>query len=157
MAINKIKKDSTSGQDRIHNQMLKNLPEKTLVDILNLFNLSLIKGELPKAWKTACITMIPKKSKASSDPSNYRPISVTSCLGKLLERVIYNRLYKSVEQNFYVKNSQASGNIGVQQIICFYLYKKLLSLLIGKKKCVVFSLISQKRLIVYGTKGCFLN
>ena len=37
--------------------------------------------------------MIPKKPEEKADPTNYRPISVTSCLGKILERVICNRLY----------------------------------------------------------------
>ncbi|RMZ97553.1 RNA-directed DNA polymerase from transposon X, partial [Brachionus plicatilis] len=78
LAINKIKENSASGPDFIHNLMLKNLPESTLYDILNLFNQSLTTSQTPNNWKKAQVTMIPKKAQPTQDPSNYRPISLTS-------------------------------------------------------------------------------
>jgi Reverse transcriptase (RNA-dependent DNA polymerase) len=44
-------------------------------------------GSIPSAWKTAVVTPVFKKG-ASSDPSNYRPISQTSVFCKLMERVM---------------------------------------------------------------------
>ncbi|RNA24330.1 hypothetical protein BpHYR1_016800 [Brachionus plicatilis] len=37
--------------------------------------------------------MIPKKYFITQEPVNYPTISMTSCLGKLLERLVYSRLY----------------------------------------------------------------
>ena len=52
-----------------------------------------------QAWKIAKITMIPKKDQNKTLPGNYRPISVTSCLGKLFERLVAQRLYSFHENN----------------------------------------------------------
>jgi hypothetical protein len=43
---------------------------------------------MPKIWKEAKIIMIPKKDGMCSDPEKFRPISLTGCLGKLVERLI---------------------------------------------------------------------
>jgi hypothetical protein len=75
--------------------------------IATLANKSLRECYLPGIWKTAQMTMIHKKDD-KSDPNNYRPISLTSCLGKLIERVINKRLYNYIEsKNLFVP--QQSG------------------------------------------------
>ncbi|CAF0706977.1 unnamed protein product, partial [Brachionus calyciflorus] len=79
-AINRTKDFSAAGPDQLHNLMLKNLPTKTLCEIIRLFNLSLILGKVPSKWKIAQITMLPKKNLSSGDPNEYRPISLNSCL-----------------------------------------------------------------------------
>jgi hypothetical protein len=52
--------------------------------------------------------MIPKKESYSDDPSKYRPISLTSCLGKLYERCIVIRLISYLEKNELLSNYQSS-------------------------------------------------
>ena len=61
-------------------------------------NLVILKG-IPKAWKSATITIIPKKESNSNYLTDYRPISLLSCIGKLVERLIRNRLYFFLESN----------------------------------------------------------
>ncbi|RNA04282.1 hypothetical protein BpHYR1_000835 [Brachionus plicatilis] len=51
LATNKIKGNSASGLDLIHSLMLKNLPESTLYDVLNLFNRSLTANKIPNNLK----------------------------------------------------------------------------------------------------------
>lgn len=58
--------------------------------ILDLFNMSYTSGQLPPAWKNAIIVPIPKGD------GNSRPISLTSCLCKMMERVVLNRLIYKV-------------------------------------------------------------
>jgi hypothetical protein len=90
--IKSLKTDSSPGEDGVHNRFLKNLSSKGLDLLLKMINLSLVVG-LPKSWKSAVVTMIPKKESNSSNPTEYRPISLLICIGKLAERILKNRLY----------------------------------------------------------------
>ena len=46
----------------------------------------------PDEWRKAIIIPIPKPGKNHQDPSNYRPIALTSCLCKLIEKMVNKRL-----------------------------------------------------------------
>ena len=63
-----------------------------------LFQISLEKGVFPDDLKIAKVTPI-YKAGDNSDVSNYRPISVLPCSSKILERLMYNRLYKYLKEN----------------------------------------------------------
>lgn len=80
------------GPDGNTHLALRALPPPTIEAITSLFNASLACGYLPKTFKTADIRLIPKPNKTLTDPSNYRPISLLSLLGKLLEKLINTRL-----------------------------------------------------------------
>lgn len=68
--------------------------------ILFLFNLSWKSGTLPDAWKSASIKFIRKHGKTDFySPSSYRPISLTSTLCKIMERVVLTRLEAHIEGN----------------------------------------------------------
>jgi hypothetical protein len=96
--ISRLKNKSSAGKDGIHNCMLKHLPPNCLQYVLDLSNMSLKEGKIPELWKEARLTMIPKGGgKSASDPANYRPISLLSCLGKLIERVVAQRLKRFLE------------------------------------------------------------
>ena len=68
--------------------MLKLCPEKIAVPLQIIFNKSLLQCKYPTSWKIAHVIAIFKKGDMSL-PSNYRPISLISCVGKIMERVIY--------------------------------------------------------------------
>jgi hypothetical protein len=88
------------GKDRIHNEILKNLNQNNnRTTLLKLLNISLNTGYLPTDWKNAAVVPILKPNKPANLPESYRPISLTSCLGKLMERIINNRLKWYIEKN----------------------------------------------------------
>ena len=58
------------------------------------------------SWKQAAVIPIPKPGKDNTDPSNYRPIALTSCLCKTLERMINTRLIWFLESNGLITNFQ---------------------------------------------------
>ena len=61
---------------------------------------------IPTIWKEAVVRPIPKKGKDKQDPSSYHPISLLSCVGKLLERTINKRLIWHLESNSVLASTQ---------------------------------------------------
>jgi len=136
-AIKKLKNVSSPGMTNIHNQFLKNLPYNFLELIVKLVNMTIKNSSLPDIWKIAKITMIPKSDSKSNDPQNFRPISVSCCLGKLIERVIQNRLYNLLEERGFFKVSQSGfrKNKRTHDNLFFMTQKVKESLCWGKKVC----------------------
>ncbi len=90
-------------------------------------------------WKQAKNIMIPK-GESSSDPEKYRPISLTSCLGKLIERLIKSRLYKICENTGIIVPQQSGfpNNEGVSDNLVFFTQKISETLNKDKKACGIF-------------------
>ena len=62
---------------------------------------------MPKSWKEATIIPIPKPGKDNTNPNNYRPIALTSCICKTLERMINERLVWYLEKNNIITEFQS--------------------------------------------------
>ena len=99
--IDTIKKscDTATGPDGIHYQLLNHLPRDSLMVVLDIFNEIWQTGDIPDCWKEATVIPIPKPGKDHTNPTNYRPISLTSCLCKTMERMINSRLMWFLEKN----------------------------------------------------------
>ena len=67
--------------------------------LLCIYNQSWLTSTVPTIWKEDFIRPIPKKEKDKWDPSSYCPISLLSCVGKLLETIINKRLTWHLESN----------------------------------------------------------
>ena len=105
-AINKSH-DTATGPDEIHYQMLKHLPPKSLKTLLDIFNDIWETGKFPESWELATIIPIPKPGKDHAEPTNYRPIALTSCICKTLERMINTRLVWYLEFNNLISPVQS--------------------------------------------------
>ena len=79
-------RNSSTGPDNIHNRCLKKYSELLIQHLSNLFNVILREGYIPKIWKKANVILLLKPKKDKQQPSSYRPISLLSGLGKLLEK-----------------------------------------------------------------------
>lgn len=97
-ALAKVKGKSAAGPDGISNKALKNLEDGAIEALTNIFNKVWETGSLPTDWKTAKVILIPKPGKPP-DIRNLRPISLTSCVGKVLEHVLLNRWQRYMESN----------------------------------------------------------
>ena len=89
--------NTREGPDHIHYLMLKHLPPSSLTFLLALFNRVWTKGDFPPSWREALILPFVKPGKSGSLPNDYRPIALTSCLCKLLERMVNFRLMWHLE------------------------------------------------------------
>jgi len=98
--------DFAVGPDDIHYQMLKHLPQSALLTLLHIINKLWSSESFPSIWQQAVVLPIPKMIKDKSDPSSYRPIALTSCLCKVVERMINDRLIWYLEKNKLITNMQ---------------------------------------------------
>ncbi|CAF4242510.1 unnamed protein product, partial [Rotaria magnacalcarata] len=99
--------NSSCGPDNIHNRCLKNYTELLIKHLTKLFNFILNIGYVPNGWKKANIILLLKPNKDKQQPSSYRPISLLSCLGKLLEKIMKQRLMNILEQRNILPEHQA--------------------------------------------------
>ena len=99
--------DSAAGADEVHYQLLKHLPRISLQTLLNIFNRIWEEGTFPESWTKATIIPIPKPNRDHTNPTNYRPIALTSCLCKTMERMINNRLNFYLESNNIISEHQS--------------------------------------------------
>ena len=98
-AIKKLKPHSAPGRDLIHKLMIKNSNFYFKKLILHLINLTVEQNIMPQGWKESPITMIPKKKANSDNPEDNRPISLTSNIAKLAEKLIAIKIKEFLGKN----------------------------------------------------------
>jgi len=79
------------GLDGIHPRVLRELVEELAKPLSNIYQKSCPTGEVPDDWRFAIVTPIYKKGQ-KKDPGNYRPVSLTSVLGKIMYQFILSAL-----------------------------------------------------------------
>ena len=100
-------KGSSPGPDDIHYEMIKQLDINQKKTIVELFNKIYDEGQVPKTWKHSLVIPIKKQGKDPRHTQNYRPISLTSCLSKTLERILNRRLQWALERNGLLNEYQS--------------------------------------------------
>mgnify|MGYP000185625789 CR=1 FL=1 len=90
--IRKLPNNKSPGFDRITPLQIKKLPKPAITYLTKIFNLCFRFQYFPKYWKRAIIVPLAKTRTSSILPQNYRPISLLNFLGKILEKIIMNRL-----------------------------------------------------------------
>ena len=106
-----LKIDKSPSYDDISFNALKKCFSSLCEPLKYLFNLSIEKGIFPDDLKIAKVTPI-YKTDDISNLSNYRPISVLSCFSKILERIMYNRLYQYLTENKILYHKQFGFQTG---------------------------------------------
>jgi len=117
-ALSNLKNNKSPGLDQISNEMLKNGTHQVNATLLNLFNKVFVLGIYPSIWAQGLLTNIHKKG-SFMDPNNYRGITITSSVGKLLNSILSTRLQGflrkynllSISQIGFEKNSSTADHI----------------------------------------------
>ena len=105
-----------AGPDRLPPLLFKNCATSLAMPSSIIFNASMSEGIFPSLWKTAAITPI-HKSGSVHDVTNYRAISILSCLPKIFESLIHDTLYPKVQHIFsewqhgFVKKRSTTTNL----------------------------------------------
>ena len=103
---------TATGSDKVAYPMLKHLPRSGMDFLLYIFNLSWSSHSFPSIWKTSSIIPIHKMGKPLDSPASFRPISLTSCVSKLFERIILSRLLFFLESDSILSPRQAGFRPG---------------------------------------------
>lgn len=98
-ALRSCRKKSAAGPDGIPYQALTNTTHEAQEALMRWFNKVWETGAVPEDWKTADIIPLLKAGKPPGRAESYRPVSLTSCVGKLFERLVQSRLCWFLEEN----------------------------------------------------------
>ncbi|GAB0176867.1 mitochondrial enolase superfamily member 1 [Grus japonensis] len=91
--------------DWIHPGVLRELAEVLIRPLSMVYQQSWLNGEVPVDWRLANVTPVYKKG-GNEDPGNYRPVSLTSVLGKVMEQIILSAITWHVQDNQVIRASQ---------------------------------------------------
>ena len=97
-AFKSLKLNKAPGFDEIHVNVINQIYDHSKKPLIRILGDSIKLGVFPEKIKLAKVTPIFKSGK-NELLTNYRPISVLPCFSKILERIMYNRLFKHRTKN----------------------------------------------------------
>ena len=104
--------NTSVGPDKVHYAFFKHMTESQMHEILNLINYIWTSEIFPLAWKHSIVIPILKPGKPGNKPESYRPIQLTSCFCKLMERMVAKRLNWYVDHNQMISKYQCAFKKG---------------------------------------------
>jgi hypothetical protein len=117
--ICKLTTKKSSGWDEISTETLKRICIPILVPFTYLINVSFADGKFPKNMKLSKITALHKKGD-EDEASNYRPISITSSLSKVYEKIFLSRLESHIILNNLLTSHQHGFQKGKSTVTALY-------------------------------------
>ncbi|GAB0206625.1 mitochondrial enolase superfamily member 1 [Grus japonensis] len=110
------------GPNGIHPRVLRELADVIVRPLSIIFQRSWESGEVPVDWKLANIVPVFKKGK-KEDPGTYRPVSLTSVPGKIMEKIMLGVIEKHLKDNAVIGHSQhgfVRGRACLTNLVSFY-------------------------------------
>ena len=98
--------NSAAGPDEVHYNFLTHLPESVLYVLLKVYNCIWESETFPPSWREAVVVPIAKAGEDPKNPTNDRPITLTSCLCKTKERMVNARLVWCLESEDHLSDVQ---------------------------------------------------
>ena len=153
--LDSLEINKAQGPDAINGAVLKNCSKSLSYPLHKLFNLAYNTGYLLSEWKLANVVSIHKKDDKNK-VVNYRPISLTSLVMKVFERILYDELYSCTHekidprQHGFLKNKSCNSNL-------LTFTESIAGLLHEKLEWMLFILILLKRLTRFHTTLFYRN
>ena len=94
-----------AGTDNMHPRVLREVAEQVSEILTDIFKSSLESRQAPEDWRVANATPLFKKA-SREELANYRPVSLTSLVGKVLETLIKDRIRNHLNKYKLIKRSQ---------------------------------------------------
>ena len=118
----KKKKKKAPWKDGISNERIHHLRNVAKQKLLDIYNQSWNTGTFQTSWKEAIITPILKKGKDRHSKTSYCPISLLSCLGKTMERMVDRCLQHHLEKNGFLSPFLRKNRSTEDQVISSTLF-----------------------------------
>ena len=163
--LEKLNKYKSSGPDNIHPHILREAASSICVPLSMIYEDSLEVGETPEDWRTANVTPIFKKGDRNN-PANYRPVSLTSQVCKVLESIVRERVIEHLNSNNLLSEEQHGFREGRSCLSNLLTTLEDWTSILDDKDCVdvayldfskAFDLVSHKHLLLklknYGING----
>ena len=105
LIISPLNSDKSTGPNSLLTKILKLLKNDISTHLADIFNLSFSSGVFPSILKIAKVMPVHKKE-SKHFCSNYRPISLLSNIDKIIEKIMYNRIYRFLDKNNFIYSLQ---------------------------------------------------
>ena len=103
--LSSLKEDKATGDDNMSPRILKAISDEIALPVAIIFRKLLDTGEVPRDWRTANVTPLFKKG-SKQQVDNYRPVSLTSQICKVVESVIRDEMVNHLDKHNLIRDSQ---------------------------------------------------
>ncbi|KAJ7427229.1 hypothetical protein WISP_08877 [Willisornis vidua] len=123
------------GPDGLHPRVMRELAEELDKLLSIIYQQSWLSGEVPDDWKLASVMLVHKKGQ-KSDLGNYRPASLTSVPGRVMEQIILSAITQHLQDGQGVRPSQHGFRKGRSYLINLISFYEQLTCLVYDGKAV---------------------
>lgn len=129
-ALSSARKRTAPGPDGVTYAALSNLGPKNTIGLLDLYNKIWRCERVPLSWKLAMVVPILKPGKSPMAVESFRPVSLTNCIAKIMEKMINERIQWWIENHNCLPQNLAGFRVGrctmdcVMDLITFVEHEK---------------------------------
>lgn len=137
--VKQINNKKSAGPDQISNFIIKKIPHSGTKILTVIINNCINNSYFPNSWKVAKIIPLPKVQKPSIT-KDYRPLSLTNNLGKILEDIILQKLHHHIEDKELIPDFQFGFRQGHSTIDALTLFREKITSAINNRNSLAVCL-----------------